>query len=52
MEEVRDAEEAGDERRSRLLVQLGGRAELLDAPPFMTAILSAIVIASSWSCVT
>ena len=29
-----------------------GRAELLDLPWFITAIVSAIVIASSWSCVT
>ena len=32
VEQVRHAEEAGDERRARALVQLRGRAELLDAP--------------------
>ena len=51
-EQVGDAEEARHEVRPGLLVELAGRPELLDRPRFMTAIVSAMVMASSWSCVT
>ena len=50
--QVDGADEAGDERRGRALVDVLGRAALLDRPSFMTAIRSLMLIASSWSWVT
>ena len=52
LERVQRADEVGDERRRRVLVDLARAADLLDRPPFMTAIRSDIASASSWSCVT
>ena len=46
------ADEAGDEAVARAVVELERRADLLDPPACSTTILSASVIASTWSCVT
>ena len=51
-DQVRHAEEARDERRRGLSYSSVGVPSCSIRPLFMTAIWSAIVIASSWSCVT
>ena len=49
----RRADEIGDEQRGRPVVDLLRRARTARSTPlFITAILSAIAMASSWSCVT
>ena len=48
----RRADEAGDKEVRRLFVEMNGRPDLLQDAVFITAIRSAIVIASTWSCVT
>ncbi len=50
--DVRLADEVGDELVDGVAVDLGRRTDLLDSPAFMTTILSDIVSASSWSWVT
>jgi hypothetical protein len=51
-EEIHRADEIGDEGGRRPAVDLLRRAHLLDAPWFITTMRSAMVSASSWSCVT
>ena len=46
------ADEAGDEEVGGAFVEFERRAELLDCPALSTTILSAMVIASTWSWVT
>jgi hypothetical protein len=52
LDDVRDADEPGDELRPRMLVDVLRRADLLDAALSKTASRSLIVSASSWSWVT
>jgi hypothetical protein len=52
MEQVDVAQEAVHERRRRMVVHLGRRADLFDLPLFISTTRSATSSASSWSCVT
>ncbi len=51
-QDVGAADEAGDELGLGPLVDVLGRARLVDDPWFITTMTSAVVIASAWSCVT
>jgi hypothetical protein len=51
-EQVGLTEEVGDERGARQVVELGGGPICSIFPWFMTATVSAMVMASSWSWVT